>query len=72
MDWIQLDPGEYQFISYYLKDASDITFISTKDEHVQYVEKLTGLQDPDGEPYKPEETEMCLVYYTYPEDTEGN
>lgn len=72
MDWIQLDPGEYEFLCYNVNDASDVTFISTKDEHVKYVEILTGLQDPDGQPYKPDETEMCLVNFKYPEETEGD
>lgn len=71
MDWIKLTPGEYDFICYHLKDARDITLISTLDEHVKYVEAVSDLQDPDNEPYNPEVFEMCLVHYTSPDETEG-
>lgn len=72
MDWITLKPGEYDFICYYLKNAKEITVISTLDEHVQHVQDVADLQDVDQTPYEPDVLEMCLVYYTSPGESEGN
>lgn len=69
MDWIKLNPGEYEFICYHLKDVRDITMVSTLDDHVKYMEEVADIPDPDKKSYKPDIYEMCLVYYT--EDTEG-
>lgn len=71
MDWIKIEPGSYSLMCYWFQNIDDITFLSSTDDVIGYLETITAISVTDHEPYKPGLSEMCLVSYKGPEDDEG-
>lgn len=72
MDWIKIEPGSYSFMCYCLQDIEDVTFLSSTDDVISYLETITNVNPTDEEPYRPKASEMCLTSYKGPDDDEGN